>query len=77
MHIVVVEAIAIYITEKKDVYIPIQSTSLPKATIVQLGPAQLNLQLPLSSRTCYELASSNGYTYSLFNLCGRELYPMG
>jgi hypothetical protein len=31
MHIVVVEAllIAIYLTEKKDVYIPIRSASLP------------------------------------------------
>ena len=46
----IVEAllVAIYLTEKKDVYIPIQPTSLPGATIVQLGPAQLNLQLPLS-----------------------------
>jgi hypothetical protein len=37
---VVVEAllVAIYLTEK-DVYIPIRSTSLPEATIVQLGPA--------------------------------------
>ena len=34
MHIVVVEAllVAIYLTEKKDVYIPIQPTSLPEAT---------------------------------------------
>ena len=47
----VVEAllIAIYLTEKKDVYIPIRSTSLPEATIVQLGPAQLNPQLSLDS----------------------------
>jgi hypothetical protein len=46
---VIVEAllVAIYLTEKKDVYIPIQPTS--EATIVQLGPARLNLQLPLSS----------------------------
>jgi hypothetical protein len=36
---VVVEAllVAIYLTEKKDVYIPIRSTSLPEATIVQLS----------------------------------------
>ena len=39
MHIVVLEAllVAIYLTEKKDVYIPIRSTSLPEATIVQLS----------------------------------------
>jgi hypothetical protein len=45
MHIVVVEPllIAIYLTEKKDVYIPIRPTSVLEATIVQLGPAQLNL----------------------------------
>ena len=38
MHRVVVEAllVAIYLTEMKDVYIPIRSTSLPEATIVQL-----------------------------------------
>ena len=39
MHIVVVEAllIAIYLTEKKDVYIPIQPTSLPEATSFSWG----------------------------------------
>jgi hypothetical protein len=52
MHIVVVEAllIAIYLTEKRDVYIPIQPTSLPEATSFSWG---------LPSQTCYELASSN------------------
>jgi hypothetical protein len=46
--ICVVEAllIAIYLPEGKDVYIHIRPTLLPKATSVQLGPAQLNLQLP-------------------------------
>jgi hypothetical protein len=39
MHIVVVEAllVAIYLTEKKDVYIPIQPTSLPEATSFSWG----------------------------------------
>jgi hypothetical protein len=39
MHIVVVEAllIAIYLTEKKDVYIPIQPASLPEATSFSWG----------------------------------------
>jgi hypothetical protein len=37
--IVVVEAllIAVYLTEKKDVYIPIQPTSLPEATSFSWG----------------------------------------
>jgi hypothetical protein len=38
--------IAIYLPEGKDVYIHIRPTLLPEATTVQLGPAQLNLQLP-------------------------------
>ena len=39
MHIVVVEAllIAIYLTEKENVYIPIQPTSLPEATSFSWG----------------------------------------
>jgi hypothetical protein len=39
------------LTEKKDVYIPIRSTSLPEVTVVQLGHAQLNPQLSLDSWT--------------------------
>jgi hypothetical protein len=39
-----------YLPKGKDTYIHIRSTSVPEATVVQLGPAQLNL---------YELASSN------------------
>jgi hypothetical protein len=48
MHILVMEAllIAIYLLEGKDVYIHIRASSLPEATVVQLGPAQLNSQLP-------------------------------
>lgn len=47
----VVEAllIAIYLPKGKDVYIHIRPTSVPEATVVQLGPAQLNPQLSLDS----------------------------
>ena len=41
--------IAICLPEGKDVYIHIRPTLLPEATIVQLGPAQLNPQLSLYS----------------------------
>jgi hypothetical protein len=49
--IYVVEAllIAIYLPKGKDVYIHIRPTSVPEATVVQLGPAQLNPQLSLDS----------------------------
>ena len=49
--IYVVEAllVAIYLPKGKDVYIHIRPTSVPEATVVQLGPAQLNPQLSLDS----------------------------
>jgi hypothetical protein len=70
MHIVVVEAllIAIYLTEKKDVYIPIQPTSLPEATSFswglpmrrKLGSESVN---PIFENLFFANLFSNGYEF--------------
>ena len=67
MHIVVVEAllIAIYLTEKKDVYIPIQPTSLPEATSFSWGLPGVKVSTQFSKiyfSQMYFLMAMNSHT---------------
>ena len=84
MHIVVVEAllIAIYLTEKKDVYIPIQPTSLPEATSFswglpirrKLGSESVN---PIFENLFFANVFSNGYCRRDKGMPNGWLYHLG